>query len=72
MANHFLHRWEGGLADDTLGVLLRSAPTHPAAAERMRTIFTEQRNARRSRPSARRSAAVQDRWEIPCCRANPR
>jgi AcrR family transcriptional regulator len=42
MVNHFLRRWEGDLADDTLGVLLRSAPTHPCAAERMRTIFTEQ------------------------------
>jgi AcrR family transcriptional regulator len=42
MADHFLRRWEGDLADDVLGLLLRSAATHPAAADRLREIFTEQ------------------------------
>lgn len=36
---HFLDRWEG---DETLMALLRGAFTHPAAAERMRSIFAQQ------------------------------
>lgn len=39
LAEHFLDRWDG---DDTLVALLRSALTHPAAAERAREIFTDQ------------------------------
>ena len=42
MVAHFLRRWEGDLADDTLQVLLRSAATHPAAATRLRNLFSEQ------------------------------
>ena len=42
MVSHFLRRWEGDLADDILGFLLRSAATHPAAADRLRGIFTDQ------------------------------
>jgi AcrR family transcriptional regulator len=36
---HFLERWEG---DGTLLALLRAALTHAAAAERIRTVFTDQ------------------------------
>lgn len=39
LATHLLQRWEG---DDTLRALLRAAVSHPAAAERMRTIFASQ------------------------------
>jgi AcrR family transcriptional regulator len=39
---HFLARWEGDSADDALLILLRSAATDDAAAERMRTIFRHQ------------------------------
>jgi AcrR family transcriptional regulator len=39
---HFLARWEGDPADDALLILLRSAATDDAAAERMRTIFGQQ------------------------------
>lgn len=39
---HFLARWEGDPADDALLILLRSAATDDAAAERMRTIFRHQ------------------------------
>lgn len=42
VVSHFLRRWEGDLADDVLGVLLRSAATHPAAVDRLRGIFTDQ------------------------------
>jgi AcrR family transcriptional regulator len=42
MVGHFLRRWEGDLADDVLGILLRSAATHPAAADRLRQLFTDQ------------------------------
>ena len=40
VAEHFLNRW--GEGDDTLVALLRSAMTHPAAAERAREIFADQ------------------------------
>jgi hypothetical protein len=36
---HFVERWE---ADDILLALLRTAATHPGAAERMRTIWSTQ------------------------------
>jgi AcrR family transcriptional regulator len=39
---HFLARWEGDPADDALLILLRSAATDDAAAERMRAIFRRQ------------------------------
>ncbi|MEN3308584.1 MAG: hypothetical protein V7603_4786 [Micromonosporaceae bacterium] len=39
---HFLHRWEGAAADDGLLMLLRSAATDRAAAERLRTAFRGQ------------------------------
>ncbi|MDX6742283.1 TetR family transcriptional regulator [Actinocorallia sp. A-T 12471] len=38
-AAHFVARWDG---DETLMALLRSAVTHPAAAERMREVFAGQ------------------------------
>jgi AcrR family transcriptional regulator len=39
LVDHFLHRWED---DETLMALLRAASTNTAAAERMRSIFTDQ------------------------------
>lgn len=39
LAGHFVRRWEGDLADEAIMILLRSAVTNPAAAERMRTVF---------------------------------
>jgi AcrR family transcriptional regulator len=39
---HFLQRWEGDPTDDALLILLRSAATDDAAAERMRAIFRDQ------------------------------
>jgi AcrR family transcriptional regulator len=39
---HFLRRWEGDPADDGLLMLLRSAATDEAAAERLRTAFRDQ------------------------------
>lgn len=39
LARHFLDHWEH---DETLTALLRSAVTHPAAADRMREIFAGQ------------------------------
>ncbi|MDN3351025.1 TetR family transcriptional regulator [Actinomadura sp. DC4] len=42
LVDHFLRLWEGEGADDVLTVLLRSAVTNEAAADRMRTIFATQ------------------------------
>lgn len=42
LVNHFLRRWEGESEDEILLMLLRSAVSDDAAAERMRTIFREQ------------------------------
>jgi AcrR family transcriptional regulator len=39
LVEHFLDRWE---SDETLMALLRTAVTHEAAAERMRSIFATQ------------------------------
>jgi AcrR family transcriptional regulator len=39
LVRHFLHRWE---EDDVLVLLLRSAITNEAAAERLRTVFSGQ------------------------------
>ena len=39
LVDHFLARWE---SDDILMALLRTAVTHPAAAERMQAIFATQ------------------------------
>lgn len=40
LAGHFVDRWEEG--DELLMILLRTAATNPVAAERVRSIFTEQ------------------------------
>ena len=42
LAGHVLRRWEGDLADELITVLLRSAGTHDAAAEQLRTVFGQQ------------------------------
>ncbi|ASW57895.1 hypothetical protein CIK06_21475 [Plantactinospora sp. KBS50] len=42
LAEHFVRRWEGDLHDDALALLLRSAATNPAAADRVREIFRRQ------------------------------
>jgi AcrR family transcriptional regulator len=42
LARHFVSRWEGALSDELLTMLLRSASTNPAAAERMQTVFRAQ------------------------------
>jgi AcrR family transcriptional regulator len=42
LARHFVARWEGPLSDELITVLLRSASTHPVAAEQMRSIFETQ------------------------------
>ena len=42
LARHFVNRWEGDLADEAIMVLLRSAVTNPAAAERLRDVFARQ------------------------------
>jgi len=42
LARHFISVWEGGPNDEALIFLLRTAPTHRAASERMREIFAQQ------------------------------
>jgi AcrR family transcriptional regulator len=42
LVGHFLERWEGGLDDGALLVLLRSAVTNEVAADRLRSVFAEQ------------------------------
>jgi AcrR family transcriptional regulator len=42
LARHFVSLWEGGPNDEALVFLLRTAPTHQAASERMREIFAQQ------------------------------
>jgi AcrR family transcriptional regulator len=42
LARHFVSVWEGGPNDEALIFLLRTAPTHQAASERMREIFAQQ------------------------------
>jgi AcrR family transcriptional regulator len=42
LARHFVSVWEGGSNDEALIFLLRTAPTHQAASERMREIFAQQ------------------------------
>lgn len=42
MTTHFVSRWEGERADEAILLLLRSAVTNPAAAERMRAVFGRQ------------------------------
>lgn len=42
LVSHFLERWEGGLDDGALLVLLRSAVTNEVAADRLRAVFAEQ------------------------------
>jgi AcrR family transcriptional regulator len=42
LAGHVLRRWEGELADELVTLLLRSAGSHDAAAEQLRTVFGRQ------------------------------
>lgn len=42
LIRHFVERWEGGLADEALTVLFRSAITNEIAAEQLRTVFGKQ------------------------------
>jgi AcrR family transcriptional regulator len=42
LARHWVELWEGGLCDELLIVLLRSAITNERAAEQLRTIFGAQ------------------------------
>ncbi|NYI04820.1 TetR/AcrR family transcriptional regulator [Allostreptomyces psammosilenae] len=42
LAEHFVNRWEGELADLAITLLLRTAATHPASAERVREVFDKQ------------------------------
>jgi AcrR family transcriptional regulator len=42
LVRHWLQRWEGGLSDELLVILLRSAITNETAAEKLRTIFGAQ------------------------------
>jgi AcrR family transcriptional regulator len=39
LVRHFIERWEGGLADEVLIVLFRSAITNEIAAEQLRVVF---------------------------------
>ena len=42
LASHVVSRWEGDLSDDLITMLLRSAGTNSAAAERLRSVFQHQ------------------------------
>lgn len=42
LARHFISIWEKSSNDEALIFLLRTAPTHDAASERMREIFAQQ------------------------------
>jgi AcrR family transcriptional regulator len=42
LVRHWVERWEGGLSDELLIVLLRSATTNERAAEQLRTVFGAQ------------------------------
>ena len=42
LARHWVELWEGGLSDELLIVLLRSAITNERAAEQLRTVFGAQ------------------------------
>jgi AcrR family transcriptional regulator len=42
LVRHWVQRWEGGLSDELLVILLRSAITNETAAEKLRTIFGAQ------------------------------
>jgi AcrR family transcriptional regulator len=42
LARHFVERWEGGLADEVLIILFRSALTNETAAGRLHTVFGSQ------------------------------
>jgi AcrR family transcriptional regulator len=42
LVRHFLNIWESGRPSDVLTVLLRSAVTNEAAADRMRSVFATQ------------------------------
>jgi AcrR family transcriptional regulator len=42
LVRHFIERWEGGLADEVLPLLFRSAITNETAAEQLRVVFGKQ------------------------------
>jgi AcrR family transcriptional regulator len=42
LARHVIARWEGPLSDETITLLLRTASTHPVAAEQIRRVFASQ------------------------------
>jgi AcrR family transcriptional regulator len=42
LVRHWVERWEGGLSDELLIVLLRSAVTNESAAKQLRTVFGAQ------------------------------
>jgi AcrR family transcriptional regulator len=42
LVRHWVERWEGGLSDELLVILLRSAITNEKAADRLHTIFGAQ------------------------------
>lgn len=63
LARHFVNRWEGDLADEAIMILLRSAVTNPAAAQRMRAVFGRQvvnlvRTATRNSPDSELRAGM--------------
>lgn len=63
LARHVISRWEGELADELIMLLLRSAPSYPAAAEQLRQVFEGQILSfvgviARDDPQARRRAAM--------------
>jgi AcrR family transcriptional regulator len=42
VARHFVELWESDWGQGTLLILIRSAASHPEAADRVRAVFTEQ------------------------------
>jgi len=58
LVRHFVERWEGGLADEVLTVLFRSAITNETAAEQLRSIFGSQ-------VAVAAAAVVDDPRELP-------
>lgn len=42
IARHFVGLWESDWGQGTLRILIRSATSHPEAADRVRAVFTEQ------------------------------
>jgi AcrR family transcriptional regulator len=58
LVRHWVARWEGGLSDELLVILLRSAITNESAAERLRAIFGAQ-------VATAAAAVVDDPAEVP-------